>query len=73
MSDLDDREDGFYWISIDDQEPEVAQWQPEWGQWLVAGCAAPLVDDYCGRVVVLSDRLAVPNTVASIRVVAERA
>ncbi len=42
MSDPDHREAGFYWICIDGQEAEVAQWQAEWEQWLVAGSAKPL-------------------------------
>jgi hypothetical protein len=29
MTNLDDRESGFYWISIGGQEVEVAQWQAE--------------------------------------------
>jgi hypothetical protein len=29
MTNLDDREPGFYWISIGGQEVEVAQWQAE--------------------------------------------
>ncbi|WP_157033812.1 hypothetical protein [Belnapia moabensis] len=60
MSDPDDREAGFYWIRIGDQEPEVAQWQTEWGQWLVAGRAMPLPDILCVGLVVLSDMLQPP-------------
>jgi hypothetical protein len=52
MVDPDHREDGFYWISIDGQEVEVAHWQAEWGQWLVAGSGTPLSDDLAARVVV---------------------
>jgi hypothetical protein len=55
--DLDHLEDGFYWISINGQAAEVAQWQLEWGQWLVAGSTRPLQDDWPTRVMVLSDRL----------------
>lgn len=44
MTDPDDRENGFYWIRIGDQEAEVAQWQVEWVQWLVAGRSQPLSD-----------------------------
>jgi hypothetical protein len=65
MPDLDELEDGFYWISIDGQQAEVAQWQVEWSQWLVAGCTKPLADDLSTRVVVLSDRLPPPTTPAS--------
>src|SRR4051794_922730 len=61
MADSDDREDGFYWIRIDSQEAEVAQWQSEWGQWLVAGSAMPLSDAWSSRVTVLSERLSPPG------------
>ena len=60
MSDPDYREAGFYWVCIDGQEAEVAQWQAEWEQWLVAGSAKPLSDQRGSRVIVLSDRLAAP-------------
>jgi hypothetical protein len=60
MPDPDDREAGFYWICIDGQEAEVAQWQNEWGQWLVAGSTKPLSDERASRVVVLSDCLTPP-------------
>jgi hypothetical protein len=62
MADSDDREDGFYWIRIDEQEVEVAQWQSEWGQWLVAGSAKPLAEAWSSRVTVLSERLSLPAT-----------
>jgi hypothetical protein len=60
MSDPDDREDGFYWIRIDDQEPEVAQWQAEWVYWLVAGRGQPLSDLQSLKVMVVSERLLPP-------------
>lgn len=60
MSNPDDRDAGFYWISIDDQEAEVAQWQTEWGQWLVTGSSGPLSDAISAHVVVLSDLLLPP-------------
>ena len=60
MTDPDDRENGFYWIRIGDQEAEVAQWQAEWVQWLVAGRAPPLSDWQSLKVVVLSERLLPP-------------
>jgi hypothetical protein len=60
MPDPDDREAGFYWISIDGQEAEVAQWQVEWERWLVAGSTKPLSDEKASRVIVLSDRLTAP-------------
>lgn len=60
MVDLDDRKDGFYWISIDGQQAEVAQWQAEWSQWLVAGSGRPLPDDLAARLMVLSDTLPPP-------------
>ena len=44
MADPDDRDAGFYWISIDGQEVEVAQWQSEWSRWLVTGSTQPLSD-----------------------------
>jgi hypothetical protein len=56
-----DLEDGFYWISIDGQEAEVAQWQVEWSQWLVAGCTRPLSDAWSTRITVLSERLSPPT------------
>ena len=61
----DHREAGFYWIRIDGQEAEVAQWQVEWGQWLVAGSGKPLSDETASRVMVLSDCLIVPAIPAS--------
>jgi hypothetical protein len=60
MIDPDNREDGFYWISIDGQEVEVAQWQAEWGYWLVAGSGTPVSDERSIRLVVLSDLLRPP-------------
>ena len=68
MSDPYDRENGFYWIRIGDQEVEVAQWQAEcphaggwWlvagGWWLVAGKSQPLSDLHTLMVIVLSERL----------------
>ena len=60
MPDPDDREAGFYWICIDGQEAEVAQWQNEWGHWLVAGSTKPLSDERASRVAVLSDCLTPP-------------
>lgn len=71
MSEPDDREAGFYWISIDCQEAEVAQWQAEWGQWLVAGCKMPLPDHLSDRVAVLSDRLPPPAIADVTRAAAE--
>ena len=61
MRDPDDRENGFYWIRIGDQEPEVAQWQAEWVQWLVAGRSQPLPDLHALMVIVLSERLLPPS------------
>ena len=60
MTDPDDRENGFYWIRIGDQEAEVAQWQAEWVQWLVAGRSQPLSDLHSLKVMVLSERLLPP-------------
>jgi len=65
MTDPDDREGGFYWISIADQVPEVAQWQTEWTQWLVTGHELPLSDVLSRDVVVLSDLLQPPATPAT--------
>jgi len=68
MTDPDDREAGFYWIRIGDQEPEVAQWQTEWSQWLVTGHGPPLSDVISAQVTVLSDMLqppAVPITLSA--------
>jgi hypothetical protein len=64
MTDLDDRESGFYWISIDGQEVEVAHWQAEWSQWLVTGSGTPLPDELSAFVTVLSDMLPPPTTFA---------
>lgn len=61
MSDPEDRTDGFYWIRIGEQEAEVAQWQAEWVQWLVAGRSRPLSNIQALRLVVLSDRLVPPE------------
>jgi hypothetical protein len=65
MADPDNREAGFYWISIGGQEPEVAQWQTEWGQWLVTGSTLPLADVLASEVVVLSDMLSWPASATS--------
>jgi hypothetical protein len=56
----DDREAGFYWISINGQEAEVAQWQSEWETWLVTGRAQPLTDEVGIKVEVLSACLTPP-------------
>ena len=60
MIEADDREEGFYWISIDGQEAEVALWQMEWQQWLVTGHGQPLPDSITSTVVVLSEELPSP-------------
>ena len=60
MTDPDARETGFFWIRIGDQEPEVAQWQAEWAQWLVTGLGLPLPDYRGAEVVVLSEMLVPP-------------
>ena len=65
MRDPDDRDAGFYWICIDGQKAEVAQWQVEWDQWLVAGSGEPLSDETASRVIVLSYRLIAPAIPAS--------
>ncbi len=66
MTDPEDREGGFYWIRIGDQEPEVAQWQTEWNQWLVTGRELPLSDLLSDEVVVLSEMLQPPATPISL-------
>jgi hypothetical protein len=71
MSEPNNREDGFYWISIDGQEPEVAQWQVEWSQWLVTGRKMPLPDEWSDLVMVLSDVLPPPAAPAVHRAAAE--
>jgi hypothetical protein len=60
MGNPDELETGFYWIHIGQQEPEVAQWQSEWGQWLVTGRDLPLSDDLSTEVVVLGGPLIPP-------------
>ena len=67
MPDPDHREAGFYWICIDGQEAEVAQWQIEGERWFVAGSTKPLSDERASRVIVLSDRLTAPVIPASQR------
>jgi hypothetical protein len=67
MLDQDDRAAGFYWICVDGQEAEVAQWQAEWEQWLVTGSGKPLSDERASRVIVLSGCLPVPAIPASQR------
>lgn len=64
MADPDDREAGYYWISIGGQEPEVAQWQTEWCQWLVARRETPLSDVRAIDLVVLSGMLPPPALTA---------
>ena len=49
MIDLDDREAGFYWISVGGQAAEVALWHLEWTSWLVVGQDQPLTDDASHR------------------------
>lgn len=61
MTDPDDREDGFYWISIDGRAAEVAQWQAEWNAWLAMGRAQPLTDEHCVDLTVLGACLAPPQ------------
>ena len=62
MNDPADREPGFYWISINGQQAEVAQWQAEWDQWFVTGHSMSLSDELAAFVVVLSDLLSPPRT-----------
>lgn len=66
MIDLDDREAGFYWISINGQEAEVAQWQSEWAAWLVVGKAQPLTDEVGIEVRVLGACLVPPQHEAAL-------
>lgn len=61
MSNADDRQAGFYWIIIDGQEAEVAQWQEEWAVWLVTGRLEPLTDELCINLKVLSPCLVPPE------------
>jgi hypothetical protein len=65
MHDPNDREAGFYWISIGGQTPEVAQWHTELGQWLVTGNLQPLTDAVALEVEVLSDMLPLPASAPS--------
>lgn len=60
MTDPDDREAGFYWISAGGQVAEVAQWQLEWTSWLVVGKELPLTDAEAIDVQVLSACLVPP-------------
>ena len=62
----DDREEGFYWIRIGNQLPEVAQWQVEWGQWFRAGKLRPTTDIISTQVIVLSDVLVAPRQRQSV-------
>jgi hypothetical protein len=66
MTDPDDREDGFYWISVGGQAAEVAQWQLEWTSWLVVGGDLPLTDAEAMDVRVLSACLVQPPTPVSL-------
>ncbi|RZI71324.1 MAG: hypothetical protein EOP13_18430 [Pseudomonas sp.] len=61
MIDPYDREAGFYWINLDGQEAEVAQWQVEWNTWLLVGRAQALTDEQSVHLIVLSACLAPPH------------
>lgn len=65
MTDPNDRDDGFYWISVGDQAVEVAQWHVEWSAWLVVGRTQPLTDAEAMDVQVLGARLVMPPTGSS--------
>ena len=65
MTNPDAHETGFFWVTIGDQEPEVAQWQVEWDQWLVMGQSLPLSDHRDANVVVLSEMLIPPVVIVS--------
>ena len=56
----DDREAGFYWISIGSLAAEVAQWETEGTRWLVIGSDMWLSDLRAADLIVLSDRLPPP-------------
>ena len=60
MVDLDDREAGFYWISINGQAAEVAHWQMEWSAWLLVGRMLPLTDELSNEVEMLGPCLVPP-------------
>ena len=61
MVDFEDREAGFYWISINGEAAEVAQWQAEWSAWLLVGRMLPLSEELGSEVEVLSPCLAPPQ------------
>ena len=61
MVDFEDREAGFYWISINGEAAEVAQWQAEWGAWLLVGRMLPLTDELGSEVEMLSPCLVPPQ------------
>jgi hypothetical protein len=60
MVNLEDREAGFYWISINGEAAEVAKWQTEWGAWLLVGRMLPLTDELGSEVEVLGPCLVPP-------------
>ena len=60
MIDPDDREAGFYWISVGGRAAEVALWHLEWTSWLVVGQDLPLTDDAAIDLQVLSACLVPP-------------
>ena len=61
MIDPYDRDTGFYWISINGQAAEVAQWHVEWAAWLLAGRTQMLTDEVGAEVQVLSACLKPPS------------
>jgi hypothetical protein len=51
---------GFYWVRIDNLEPEIARRDAEAGMWLVVGVETGVTDDHPAEVVVLSGPLVPP-------------
>ena len=53
---MDDRADGYYWITDGKNVPEVAAWSE--GYWWLTGCEEPTLEE---QVIVLGDCLTPPT------------
>jgi hypothetical protein len=51
---------GFYWVRIDNLEPEIARRDAEAGEWILLGAETGITDDHPADILVLGGPVAPP-------------